>query len=176
MRRASANEFSFGLLRSARVGLLCAVLRVRMFIKYWLPVVVWFCLIFGASADSGSVRHSSRLIGPLVRWLFPHLPPETVDSVVYFVRKCAHVCEYAVLAWLFWRAFRKPQKNDARPWSSKETWLALLCAAAYSTTDEIHQTFVPGRQGSVWDVLLDSTGAALGLFAVWLIGRWRKKW
>src|SRR6266568_5497847 len=108
--RVTANEFSFGLHHAAATCFLCAVLKLRLFIKYWLPVVVWFCLIFGASADRGSVQHSSRLIGPLVRWLFPHLPPETVNSVVYLVRKCAHVCEYAVLAWLFWRAFRRPQK------------------------------------------------------------------
>src|SRR5258708_5438992 len=45
MRRASANEISFGLHRAAVTCFLCAVPKLRAFIKYWLPVVVWFCLI-----------------------------------------------------------------------------------------------------------------------------------
>jgi VanZ family protein len=37
--------------------------------------------------------------------------------------------------------------------------------------DEIHQSFVPGRQGAVADVLIDSVGVLAGvLLAVW----WRR--
>ena len=53
---------------------------------------------------------------------------------------------------------------------------ALLGAMFYATTDEFHQTFVPSREGCVRDVIIDSTGAAMGLFALWLLGRWRKYW
>jgi VanZ family protein len=52
----------------------------------------------------------------------------------------------------------------------------LALAALWAAMDELHQAYVPSRQGSVWDVLLDTTGAALGLFGVWVIGRWRKRW
>ena len=54
--------------------------------------------------------------------------------------------------------------------------LALALAALYAASDEIHQTFVPSRQGSVWDVLLDTAGAAFGLLCLWTIGRLRKRW
>ena len=47
-------------------------------------------------------------------------------------------------------------------------------AALYAVTDEFHQTFVPSRQGQIVDVFIDSLGAALGLFAVWMAVRWRK--
>ena len=157
-------------------GFLCAVSKLRLFVKYWLPILLWFTLIFGASSDASSVQHSSRLIGPLVRWLFPHLAEASVGHIVYFVRKCAHLTEYAILALLFWRAFRKPVKADTRPWSWIESRNAWLGVVVYASTDEIHQRFVPGRQGSFYDVLIDSTGGALGLLALWAFGRWRKLW
>ncbi|TAL01991.1 MAG: VanZ family protein [Verrucomicrobia bacterium] len=150
--------------------------RVRVFIKYWLPVAAWSVLIFGVSGDSKSVAHSSRIIGPLVRWLFPQASPETVDLVVFIVRKCAHAGEYAVLAWLFWRAIRKPVRQDARPWNWRVARVTVCLTALYAATDELHQSFVPGRQASVWDVLLDTCGAMLGIILVWQLGRWRKKW
>jgi len=46
----------------------------------------------------------------------------------------------------------------------------------YAGTDEFHQRFVPSRQASGWDVLLDSTGAAMGLLGLWALGCWRKWW
>jgi VanZ family protein len=152
------------------------VSRKRTFLKYWLPVIVWMCLIFTASTDQASSQRSSRIIGPILRWLFPHLADDTVDLIVYLVRKCAHLTEYAVLAWLFWRALRKPMRNDPRSWKWMEAFIALSCVALYAASDEIHQAFVPSRQGSLWDVLLDSVGAALGLLAIWAVGRWRKRW
>jgi VanZ family protein len=150
--------------------------KIKSLLRYWLPVLIWMALIFCASSDRSSWQHSSRIIAPLVRWLFPQLSERTVDDIVFGARKCAHVTEYAIFATLLWRAFRKPVKQDPRPWKSSEARFALFLASLYSATDEFHQTFVPTRQGSVWDVLLDTTGAALGLLFLWLLGRWRNRW
>ena len=150
--------------------------KLKSFFRYWLPVLLWMVLIFGASSDRSSWQHSSRIIGPIVRWLFPQLSQRTVDDIVFVVRKCAHVTEYAIFAMLLWRAIRKPVRQDPRPWKGSEARFGLFLAALYSATDEFHQTFVPNRQGSVWDVLVDTTGAALGLLFLWCIGRWRKRW
>ena len=133
-------------------------------------------LIFSASGDAASFKHSSRIIEPLLRWLFPHLSAEGVDLVVTLVRKCAHLTEYAVLALLVWRARRQPFAGDPRPWQWSLAAEALWVAMFYATTDEFHQTFVPTREGCLRDVMIDSSGAVLGLFALWLIGRWRKYW
>lgn len=137
-----------------------------MFLRYWLPVCLWMAVIFTASSDRDSAQHSSRIIAPLVRWLFPSADPDTVDGLVFLARKCAHVVEYAVLAWLLWRAIRRPVRNDPRPWNWTQAGLALLAAGGYAVTDEWHQMFVDNRIGTAWDVLLDTTGAALGLLAV----------
>jgi VanZ family protein len=142
----------------------------------WLPVLVWMCLIFTASGDRMSFPRSSRIIAPLVRWLFPHLPDEAVHGIVVGVRKCAHLTEYALLALLLWRALRKPPAPGAPPWQWSRAGWALALVALYAATDEFHQTFVPSRGGSVWDVLLDTLGGVGGLLVVWGIGRLRKRW
>jgi VanZ family protein len=150
--------------------------KFRPFLKYWLPVLIWMALIFSASSDSHSYEHSSRLIAPLLHWLFPQMPETRVDASVYFVRKCAHLTEYAVLALLLWRAVRKPVKNDPRPWSWRAARLALLIVTLYAASDEFHQIFVPTRTALVSDVFVDTAGGAAGLLALWTIGRWRKHW
>ena len=133
-------------------------------------------VIFSASSDRLSSQHSSRIIGPIVRWLFPHLSEEAVHALVMIVRKCAHLAEYAVLALLLWRALRKRPELNAPSWRWSEAGLALALVALYAASDEIHQAFVPSRQGGVRDVLLDTAGAALALLGLWVVGRLRKRW
>ena len=146
-----------------------------MFLRYWLPVLVWMVVIFSASGDSNSAEHASRIIAPLVRWLLPDLSEDTVQAVVLLVRKCGHVVEYAILALLLWRVLRQPAKAGSAPWRWSEAGVALALAALYAASDELHQTFVPSRQGSVWDVLLDTSSAALALLCLWCFG-WLRKW
>jgi len=151
-------------------------LKLRIFGIYWLPVLVWMLVIFGASGDSHSFKHSSRLIGPVVRWLFPQISDHALYRVVFGVRKCAHVTEYAVLALLIWRGLRKPVRNDDRPWQWRHARLTLVLVMLYAGSDELHQAFVPTREASVLDVFIDTGGAALGLGALWMAGRWRRRW
>ena len=70
------------------------------------------------------------------------------------LRKLAHAAEYAILALLVLRATRSP-------------WLAVVLAGLYAVSDEVHQTFVEGRQGSVRDIVIDTLGATIGVLA-WL--------
>ena len=134
------------------------------------------CVIFSASSDTMSFQRSSRIIGPLVRWLFPDLAEDTVQGIVMFVRKCAHLTEFGLLALLLWRAVRKPPRPDTPAWRWSEAGLALALAAVYAATDEFHQLFVPSRHGCVQDVMLDTTGAAFALLCLWAAGRLRKRW
>ena len=71
------------------------------------------------------------------------------------VKKGGHMLGYALLAISYWRAFHfKPDR-----W-----WLAWCFAILYAMTDEFHQSFVPGRFPSVWDVLIfDNLGALIGI-------------
>ena len=133
-------------------------------------------LIFAASGDQQSTLHSSRIIGPFLHLLFPKMPPATVAEMVFYIRKSAHFCEFAVLAVLFWYGLRKPVWTDPRPWpwpkcAARNAWLLSVACAI---SDEVHQYFVPGRQAAVLDVVIDATGAAAGLFLLRALGRqWR---
>jgi len=162
--------------RVRRIRFSSGVLQLRAFCKYWLPVLIWMALIFMASADSHSYEHSSRLVEPLLRWLFPQLSEAHIHAIHELLRKCAHLGEYSVFALLLWRALRKPAKNVPRPWIWGEARLTLLMVMCYAATDEFHQQFVPTRTSLVSDVFIDTAGGAAGLLALWLIGRWRKHW
>jgi VanZ family protein len=154
----------------------CTVPKLRSLIRYWLPVLVWMWLIFSASGDRMSFQHSSRIIGPFVHWLLPHLSDEAIHALVVIVRKCAHLAEYAVLALLLWRALCKSSGLEVPRWRWSMAGLVLALVALYAASDEFHQTFVPSREGCVTDVLLDTAGAALSLLCLWAAGRLRKHW
>ena len=152
-----------------------AVSILRKFLRYWLPLLVWMTMIFLASGDAESGPHASRLIEPLLRWLFPHLTPAAADMALLLVRKAAHTTEYALLAFLAWRVWRRPVWGDARPWSWSEAGKALLFSVVYAASDEFHQTFVPTRVGCWQDVVIDTGGAMVGLLLLWVWVRWRSR-
>lgn len=71
---------------------------------------------------------------------------------------------YAFLALAYWRALN---------FQRQRLWLAWSLAVLYAMTDEWHQSFVPGRTASVWDVLVfDNLGA---LMALSLAGMYEKR-
>jgi VanZ family protein len=70
---------------------------------------------------------------------------------------------------------RKPHVPGAPAWQWSKAALVLALVALYAASDEFHQSFVPSREASVRDVLLDSLGGALGLVGVWAVSWWRKE-
>lgn len=101
----------------------------------WLPPLALMALIFVFSAqpslDSG--RGTIDLIG----------------------RKVIHFLEYALLCALLWRAL-EPGLGARRA-----ALTAFLICSAYAATDEFHQSFVDGRNGTPVDWLIDSAGAGV---------------
>jgi VanZ family protein len=84
------------------------------------------------------------------------------------VKKGGHMTGYALLALAHWRAlgFRRDRR-----------WLAWGFAVLYAVTDEFHQSFVPGRQPSIWDVLIfDNLGALISLGLLSLYKTQRSDW
>ena len=49
--------------------------------------------------------------------------------------------------------------------------LALFLAIAYALSDEWHQSFVPGRSATLSDVMVDASGALIGLLLIWFGSR-----
>jgi VanZ family protein len=134
---------------------------MKSLFKYWLPLLIWLSLIFLDSTDLMSAQHTSRFIVPFLHWLNPNISPEAAASIHFMVRKCAHVGEYAILAFLL---FRATAYITNRRWSMPILCLATWTAGLFiAVTDEFHQTFVPSRGPSIRDIAIDCGGAIIGL-------------
>ncbi len=127
------------------------------------PIVLWMAVVFTMSMDFASEAHTSRIIEPLLRWLDPHISFAALERAHFFIRKLAHVTEYAILALLILRGLRILRARPPGVWSWSLAAWTLCASTAYASTDEFHQLFVPSRGPSVHDVMLDSFGAAFGL-------------
>ena len=134
------------------------------------PLVAWACFVLFASSANFSASNTSRIIRPLLLWLFPDISEASLAYVHFLVRKAAHFTEYAVLALLAARAFRTSHKEKLRQlW-----WLAAFAlVACVALVDEYHQSFLPSRTGTIYDSLLDMTGGATALACarLWLARR-----
>jgi VanZ family protein len=134
------------------------VARFPRFVSHYLPLIVWLAFIFFASTDNFNAGNTSRIIGPLILWLFPSTSPETLEVVHAITRKLAHFTEYAILGFLAARAFR-----TNRRWF----WICLALVAVYALLDEYHQSFVPSRTASIHDSLIDTLGGLTALIIFW---------
>jgi VanZ family protein len=142
-------------------------------LKPWLPVFLWMGVIFMASTGLGSSAHTSLIIEPLIRWLDPGISPEALERAHLLVRKGGHLSEYALLALLALRAARLSAPAGHAPSFVRAAGIALLVSTAYAATDEFHQSFVPERTSSAWDVLIDATGALTALALAALVRKLR---
>jgi VanZ family protein len=138
-----------------------STIKMRRFLRYWLLLLIWLGVIFIGSTDLLSVEHTSRFIVPVLLWWKPGMAPETVWIIHVILRQCMHVCEYAILALLLWRAVRGG--SAIREKMSILFGAALLGCAVLAASDEFHQSFIKSRTPAVRDVLLDIAGALLGL-------------
>ena len=137
------------------------------------PLLAWAAFVLFASSANFSASNTSRIIRPLLLWLFPDIAEASILRVHFFVRKAAHFTEYAVLALFAARAFRTSGLSVLR----RYWWLASFAlVAAVALTDEYHQSFLPSRTGTIYDSLLDMTGGATALacLALWLAVRRRR--
>ena len=73
-----------------------------------------------------------------------------------------HLTAYGVLAGLLWWALRGSGVRYPATW-------ALVLAVLYGVSDEFHQSFVPGRDMSVSDLMVDLIGAGVALLIVTLL-------
>jgi VanZ family protein len=134
-----------------------------------MPAIIWMAVIFLGSTDLMSAEHTSRIIGPLLHWFNPDISAEAIARVQFFIRKTAHVTEYAILAMLLWRALR-----SGTGWQMKMSillFLTWIACAIFAASDEFHQSFVPSRTSSPIDVMIDVTGALIGLAICWFFAR-----
>lgn len=137
------------------------------------PLVLWMVFISFASTSEFSAVNTSKIIRPLLLWLFPTLSEERLAVIHFLTRKAAHFTEYAVFGLLAYRAFFASSHAFLRRFWF---WTGILLIMIYALLDEYHQSFVPSRTASIYDSLIDVVGGltALTIFAIWS-GRGRQK-
>lgn len=79
------------------------------------------------------------------------------EKVSFWVRKTAHFTIYTLLGLMVSLTIGK------RKIFSLGTLGALLFCFMYAVSDEIHQSFTPDRSCEFRDVMIDTSGAALGI-------------
>jgi VanZ family protein len=135
-------------------------------LKYWAPPIIWMSMIFWFSTDMFSGDNTGSLLWKVVSFIYPGVTQELFDSIHFYVRKAGHLTEYAVLALLLFRAFRSGAQERWRPrWALP----SLLVVFLYALLDEYHQTFTRHRTGSVYDSLIDTSGALTALVLLWFL-------
>jgi hypothetical protein len=153
-----------------------------------LLLALWLLLIFVTSSyfiDSDAwVRFVQGVIGKDAAGVF--FREFWIDYGV-FVVKAWHAAEYAILFILCASLLRRWMNRPLRA----AVYDSLAFCALYAATDEWHQTFVPGRDGCVRDVIIDIAGAMIAAFfyvrfarrrirddhhaASGLVGKWTEK-
>lgn len=133
---------------------------VRTRIWRYAPLVSWMLFIYLASTSGFSAHNTSRILRPLLLWLFPQISEERIAALHFLIRKAAHFTEYAVLGLLAARAFVGSSHRVLR-----DNWIIVsaILIVTYAFLDEFHQSFVSARTASIFDSLIDIAG---GLFAL----------
>ncbi len=135
------------------------------------PLIGWIGFIWFASTQGFSAGNTSRVIRPLLLWLFPNIAEAQIANVHFFTRKAAHFVEYAILAFLARRAFTTSSRAFI-----KKNWFALsvVILIVVALLDEWHQSFVPSRTGSIYDSAIDLAGGLSVLLVCWFYQRVRR--
>ncbi len=97
------------------------------------------------------------------------VPPPGEEVLAVVGDKALHAAEYVGFALLLALAIATAPSPWVRSWAAS---LALAGAVLYAATDEVHHTFVAGRQGSILDVAADAAGAVIAA-VVYQAWRWR---
>lgn len=120
----------------------------------WVLVAVCMIIIFYLSAQSG--EESSDLSSSFVATILQYFNISIDEAVM---RTFAHMLEFMGLSVLLFNATYATWKKRITP------LIAFTGTVLYAITDEIHQIFVPKRAFQVSDILVDSTGALIGVTA-----------
>lgn len=155
---------------ATRAGRLCA----------FLPALLWYALICFLSSQTGA--ESSQLSGLVVEgsidWMGDwgaifRVDWDALQFLSFLIRKAAHMGAFFVLTGLLlfalWRLGTSPRTQAG---------LSLALCVLLAGLDELHQVFVPGRDGKLTDVLID-LGGGVCFILLWqlfrLLGRRKRR-
>lgn len=125
----------------------------------WTALILWLVLIFYLSAQL--VNKSNGLSKAVTEAILEIVAPSSnfnINRINHLVRKNAHFFAYLILGILVINVFKRSGIKIF-----KGIMLSLVFCILYAISDELHQLFVPGRGAQVKDVVIDSSGAVVGI-------------
>ena len=148
--------------------------KKRLRIIAILTTLIWMCVIFRFSMDTGMESHSLsdmcvKIFNEAVyvftgKDLRISITPDHYALIELFFRKLAHMTIYFVLSInVMIVLFTFNMSMILR------MFISLLFCFTYALSDEFHQMFVDGRGASFFDCLIDTGGALLGIIAALII-------
>ena len=136
-------------------------------LRAWWPAVVWIVLITFESTDYFSSKNTGSLLYALLTRLFGNINFYKFLIFHHYLRKTGHVVGYGMLSLLLLRGWRATlgRVHTLLLRTALLSWLGTACVAAL---DEWHQSFIPSRTGTVWDVALDTAAGVAFLVVAYL--------
>jgi VanZ family protein len=125
---------------------------------------LWLVLVLFLGSAYFAAQETGRFVLPFLSVLMPWVTRTELHALHLVIRKLAHIAEYAVLALLWFKAIHRVGRRTPRT----AGWIALAIGLVCAFADELHQSMLPARTGSVRDFVID----ALGATAMLMIARW----
>ena len=129
---------------------------LKFWLNAWWPVAVGIGVIVLESTEWFGSDHTSHPLRWLFEAIFGHVGNARWEMIHHLLRKSGHFVGYGAigLAWL--RAWWMTLPHSG---FLEDAFLALLGTSLVASIDELHQSYLPNRTGTPWDVLLDCCGA-----------------
>ena len=124
---------------------------MKNLILYWMPPLVWLGIIWSLSSLPASNM--------------PEQPFDLFDKV-------AHFGVFGFLGFLVFRAGLFALEMRMR----RAMIFAFLSCSFYALLDEYHQTYIPGRQADLSDILADVLGIATAVVFGKLMYEFKEQW
>lgn len=143
--------------------------RLRVLAAGVWTLVIWGHSLLPAAQSSAESAWVMEAMAPLLA--LTGLAPDLRHTLV---RKLAHMTEFALLGAL-WTAALPPSGAGGCSLEHSRASRVLPACVLTALADETIQLFVPGRSSQITDVWIDALGAAMGLGAVLLAGRGKRR-
>lgn len=128
----------------------------------WIPVFCGIAVICMESTNKMGAGQTGIWLRELLG-LFGAGSATAVEMLNHYLRKGGHFTGYGLLGLFFASAwFSVLRGRYAGTWSTLRLRAGVFGVAStlvVASADEIHQMFLPSRGASIWDVLLDTSGA-----------------
>lgn len=141
----------------------CAAAKTKPPYGWMAPLCLCAWLVAYFSSAVGGASH-------MVEFVMRHfsLSEEGARQAVFIMRKTVHYSFYGTVGFLALMTGLRANAKSAIAFG-------LLVALTYCSFDEYRQSFFPGRTASVYDVMLDMTGAGSVIGIATLVGKAKAK-